>query len=672
MTAAISSERPFPDISFKDFNKFVTNNFSSQVSLATVLLVLFTMMDNPDLLNLHARQKSPQCAGEIKQSSSGWIRALARSLNDRLQDKTSSLFTDATLPDDPITPLTAKLNKLTDVLKLNAFSKSGKFKQKLQPISYHEITGVQVICPPSMECEDISCEPRGLHQSTRERDIPKVTLIKSSTIYKNVAVLSGKCPKCETVYYADHESLNKGTDAAERVYLNSAKYLKVGQSIWVDRIFSNAVVNAMYSFHASAAAYTEFWNNSYACLNSTSPCPVSRCIIWQAFVQESIRVIGAASNQHVTLKDNLAIDEVTQGAFENLGQKGLIVAANGHVCSECTQPYRHSQYENMEDIEQNGATVNMVVLDGIVMGPTHCAYGTCTSDLMNARGGAFCPFHETLYGAQCRVHGCERRKVNPTQACEEHQSEWKKYIQSHSRENLSGVRRMLRNSVETLPWQNNIQRNAQPHDQEVDPNIVEPQRKHYFGPNRFYCVETICAPCGTVIAWTKFAHSESPTNILNFLNSVYPSEESRPDYICIDKGCMVLRTSIANGSWEEWKKTSRFIVDSYHYTNHKADDILCRKWCHPAPMDGSAPNLVIPAVDNKGQPCLKRAFNTQACEQLNAWLGGFDSILKRMVPGNFNWFLHTMLFYHTRYVLEKQNRRRKNEDNDSDNDDVDD
>jgi hypothetical protein len=42
-----------------------------------------------------------------------------------------------------------------------------------------------------------------------------------------------------------------------------------------------------------------------------------------------------------------------------------------------------------------------------------------------------------------------------------------------------------------------------------------------------------------------------------------------------------------------------------------------------------------------------------------------------MVPGNFNWFIHTMLFYHTRYVLEKQDRRRRNEDNNNNNNDVD-
>jgi hypothetical protein len=87
------------------------------------------------------------------------------------------------------------------------------------------------------------------------------------------------------------------------------------------------------------------------------------------------------------------------------------------------------------------------------------------------------------------------------------------------------------------------------------------------------------------------------------------------------------------------------------------------------PQDGSAPNLVVVSKDNRGQSYLKRAFNTQACEQLNAWLGGFESILKRMTPGNFNWFLHTMLFYHTRHVLERQNQRNNNRVDDSEDSD---
>lgn len=194
-----------------------------------------------------------------------------------------------------------------------------------------------------------------------------------------------------------------------------------------------------------------------------------------------------------------------------------------------------------------------------------------------------------------------------------------------------------------------------------------PPSKNHFSPARFYCVETICAPCGVVIAWTKFDWSESTTKILKFLESVYRTEESRPDYICIDKGCQVLQTAVTNGSWDTtWKKTSRFIVDTYHYTNHRSSDYLCQKYCNPVPADGSAPNLVVIGYNNQGQAYVKKAFNTLVCEQLNAWLGGYASILKRMTAGNFNWFLHAMLFYHTKYVIAKQ--KRKAADNDSDED----
>ena len=104
---------------------------------------------------------------------------------------------------------------------------------------------------------------------------------------------------------------------------------------------------------------------------------------------------------------------------------------------------------------------------------------------------------------------------------------------------------------------------------------------------------------------------------------------------------------------------------------HRTTDYLCRKYCNPAPLNGSAPNLVVVEQDRYGHSHYKRAFNTQACEQLNAWLGGFETILKRMTTGNFNWFLHTMLFVHTQRVIQKQKEKLEKED-EVDDDDVDD
>ena len=90
----------------------------------------------------------------------------------------------------------------------------------------------------------------------------------------NVPVLTGKCPSCQTIYHADHECTPVASKQGcfDKLYLNSAKYIKAGQNIWVDRLLSNLVLSAMYSFHASAAAIAEFWNNAFwAMLSETCP-----------------------------------------------------------------------------------------------------------------------------------------------------------------------------------------------------------------------------------------------------------------------------------------------------------------------------------------------------------------------------------------------------------------
>ena len=135
----------------------------------------------------------------------------------------------------------------------------------------------------------------------------------------------------------------------------------------------------------------------------------------------------------MVLRDGLSIDEVTCEAFSKLGANGMICPAVQHSCSQCTQKYKRQadfltsddpaslvgRDENRvvlpllgvgaEDAAQDAATarelashvqedsdnepmnvdhapvkMKMVVVDRIVMGPTHCAYGDCTSALGNA------------------------------------------------------------------------------------------------------------------------------------------------------------------------------------------------------------------------------------------------------------------------------------------------
>ena len=89
--SASPTTQPFPDISFKLFSAFVEQTFGSNISLATVLLLLYTMTENPELLNLHAHQQHP-VEGENKTVTSGWIQALSCAVMHRLKDDIKTVF----------------------------------------------------------------------------------------------------------------------------------------------------------------------------------------------------------------------------------------------------------------------------------------------------------------------------------------------------------------------------------------------------------------------------------------------------------------------------------------------------------------------------------------------------------------------------------------------------
>ena len=45
---------PFPDILFSDFSQLIEDQFGTEITLTTVLIILFSLTNNPELLNLHA------------------------------------------------------------------------------------------------------------------------------------------------------------------------------------------------------------------------------------------------------------------------------------------------------------------------------------------------------------------------------------------------------------------------------------------------------------------------------------------------------------------------------------------------------------------------------------------------------------------------------------------
>jgi hypothetical protein len=330
-------------------------------------------------------------------------------IKDTCDQRQSKILKKADLKgteEDIISSLGSKLDLLAKVLDLFPYNDKGHFTGKLLPVSNKNIQPIFCLCPDAYECETASCNSKSLIQTTASRDITNVTLIKGSTIYENAFVLTGKCSSCGTLYKADHErSVRNSTDKSfDMVYINTAKYLKAGRDLWVDRVFSQGVIQGMYSFHASAAAYMDYWNQSFW---TSQRRKLSRRQVWNIFVQESIRLIGGDSNRTLVLPADMGLNEVTREAYTYLGDSGIVRLANEHACSECTHTYKQradliinldpaavvgrdegrtvpqlvgdhattsanelSQAPRNRSEAASNAPVTMVVMDGVVMGPT--------------------------------------------------------------------------------------------------------------------------------------------------------------------------------------------------------------------------------------------------------------------------------------------------------------
>lgn len=75
-------EDSFPEILFVDFAKVIKTTFGADITLATVLMLLFSVTNNTDLLNLHGQQQAVPTNTQVVTS---WMAAFVRAIKDRLQ-----------------------------------------------------------------------------------------------------------------------------------------------------------------------------------------------------------------------------------------------------------------------------------------------------------------------------------------------------------------------------------------------------------------------------------------------------------------------------------------------------------------------------------------------------------------------------------------------------------
>ncbi|EDR11718.1 uncharacterized protein LACBIDRAFT_314253 [Laccaria bicolor S238N-H82] len=243
--------------------------------------------------------------------------------------------------------------------------------------------------------------------------------------------------------------------------------------------------------------------------------------------------------------------------------------------------------------------VRLAIMDGKTIGHRLCALDDCKEDLINYKNGRFCRTHINLKDI-CGNFG-------PTLQVQQH-----------------------------LPALNNT----------PGPKVV-----HTFRAQTVYCLQTIQWACGVPIGWGKCYKSESAPQVLAILDRVWVNyPDLRPSFLAYDDACDLLRHVTTQDAQSLWLKSTKFIVDAWHYIGHRATDLLCCIWCNPAPTNGSQPDLVITEVDDAGATHTTRAFNTETAEQLNSWLDGFEAQLRQMSATNYDFFVHVLMLVYKETV----------------------
>ncbi|GJN90999.1 hypothetical protein Rhopal_004013-T1 [Rhodotorula paludigena] len=178
-------------------------------------------------------------------------------------------------------------------------------------------------------------------------------------------------------------------------------------------------------------------------------------------------------------------------------------------------------------------------------------------------------------------------------------------------------------------------------EEETKPRLGRPKETHMWNMRRTSNLQLLVAACGTPLAWTKFSDGETAAEVVSFLATAHAASVSHesptpafPSYIAYDRACHVLRHVLSSLrpssptsspvkplSLPSFLQSTRLIVTAFHKRSHTRDDPFCDEFCNPTPLDGEAPDLVVPfrpagkrRSKKRGQDdelrTFERAFNT--------------------------------------------------------------
>ena len=115
-----------------------------------------------------------------------------------------------------------------------------------------------------------------------------------------------------------------------------------------------------------------------------------------------------------------------------------------------------------------------------------------------------------------------------------------------------------------------------------------------------------------------------------FLMKLFPTKMSLPQVIWHDNNCKI-RAMLRNDPdphFRDYFNNCAMPVDVFHFkSKHKESDVQCNADCNPAKWAD------LQTSDGKWR------FNSSAAEMTNAWVGGFQAMVREMREARYDFFL---------------------------------
>ncbi|KAJ6613065.1 hypothetical protein B0H10DRAFT_1806149 [Mycena sp. CBHHK59/15] len=561
-----------------------------------------------------------------------------------------------------------------------------------------------ILCTSRLSCIFCPVADLNIVPTLRRREIgQKVWLLDEKFHWAEADLLVAHCATCRADYYPDRITYrDPGGGRRQRLEFDP-NYLRVSKNgIWVHHRISVAQEKALHRFHGGWSNFADWVND---CVEGERKLTYrqSQRLFMEHFSRRLL--VYHQKDENFSCAANPNTHLLAKSVRELVGiNGGVIPAGMKHGCTECTHVKRYQsdlldegavlgndvdvagvtadmndennagniaagdpgipilqpQQQNAPPMGTPRGYVRMAVMDGKTIKHRKCALDECVRPLVNYKNGRFCDVHINLQDI-CGIIPCGlpvRHAGALTCATQSHIDWQRQYANRFSRLSFPGVRRVIRRQQELG------EANHQLHGPTLQVQLAAlgdtpgGEVVHTFKAKTIYCLQTVQWACGAPVGWGKCYRSESSPQVLGILNSIWADyPDLRPGFIAYDDACSLLRHIVTQNATDSWVSTTKFIVDAWHYIGHRATDILCRLWCNPAPVNGAQPDLVLVEEDENGEQHQTRAFNTEAAEQLNSWLTGFEPQLRQMSEVNYDFFIHILMMIYGENVADKVARK---------------